>query len=177
MHFYKRIYKIFLSQLVLIIFFVAIFLFIFDIGAVTPPGVSMLPLFKPYEKNLILQWWIKINRYDIVVLYEPNKDDRLLIKRVIGVPGDLLEIHQGFVFVNGVKLPEPYLKNLTQRGVENYILRNGSSRINITPEFYFVMGDNRDNSYDSRNFGPVHEKNIQGKIICIFWPPSSFKIF
>lgn len=177
MYFNKKIYQIFLGYCVLLIFFIAVFQFIFNIGRVTPPGLSMLPLFKSNERHLVLKWWIKITRYDIVVVREPDRDDRLLIKRVIGIPGDTLEIRQGFVFVNGVKLPEPYLKSSKQRGVENYILRSGSSRINIPPKFYFVMGDNRSNSHDSRNFGPVYEKNIQGKIICIFWPLSHFKIF
>lgn len=163
--------------IVAVIFLASLFYFIFDIGSAAPPGLSMAPLFAAHDKYLILRWWTKINRYDIVLVQEPDRDDRLLIKRVVGLPGETLELKKGKLFVNGKPLPEPYIKNTKQRGVENYIIRSGSARITIPEKSYFFLGDNRDNSYDSRYFGPLHEKHIQGKILGIFWPVSHAKIF
>ena len=163
--------------IVALIFFVAVFYSVFDVGSIAPPGLSMLPLFATNDSYLTLKWFTEINRHDVVLVHEPGRDDRLLIKRVVGLPRETLELKQGKVFVNGKLLPEPYIKDWKQRGVENYIMRNGKSSITIPEQSYFFMGDNRDNSYDSRYFGPLHEQHVRGKIIFIFWPLSHFKIF
>ena len=170
---YKKfiIFAIFLFSL-----FYFVFVAVFDIGSAAPPGLSMLPLFASHDTYLTQKLWIKVKRYDIVLVHEPNRDDVLLIKRVIGLPGEALELKKGKIFVNGKLLPEPYIKDWKQRGVENYIMRNGKSSITIPEQSYFFMGDNRDNSYDSRYFGPLHKEHIRGKIICIFWPLSRFQI-
>lgn len=140
MRFNKRIYKNFLGFLVFTIFFTAVFCLFFDMGSVSPPGISMLPLFSSDDSYLTLRWWTRINRYDVVLVHEPGRDDRLLIKRVVGIPGETLELKQGKIFVNGKLLFEPYIKNPKQRGVENYIMRNGSARITIPAESYFFDG-------------------------------------
>ena len=177
MFFKNRQNKIFI---VLGIFLTAVlyFLFsvVFSIGRIAPPGLSMLPLFNINDRYVAVRWWVKIDRFDVVLVREPGRDDRLLIKRIIGLPGETLELKRGKVFVNGILLLEPYIKNLKQMGVENYILRSGKAKIIIPEKSYFFMGDNRDNSYDSRYFGPLHEQHIKGKIICIFWPSSRFQI-
>jgi signal peptidase I len=99
-------------------------------------------------------------RGDIVVLrVRPN--DELLIKRVIGLPGDQVEIRDGKVYVNGQPLEEPYLNQET-RG-------NLAPRV-VPPLHVFVMGDNRRASNDSRSFGPVHLDNIIGKAWLSYWP-------
>lgn len=175
MYFNKKIYTTFLACFVFLIFFIAVFCFVFNPRKIELPGTSMTPLFEPNDWYLTSRWWIKINRFNIVIVHEPDRDDRLLIKRVIGISGETLELKQGKVFVNGKLLIEPHIKNIKQGGVENYIMRDGSFRVTIPEKSYFFMGDNRDNSYDSRNFGPLHEKHVQGKIVAIIWPPSRVK--
>ncbi len=100
-------------------------------------------------------------RGDIVVL-RVRPEDELLIKRVIGLPGDEVAIHDGQVYVNGQPLDEPYLDQET-RG-------NLAARV-VPPLHVFVMGDNRRASNDSRSFGPVHIDNIVGKAWVSYWPP------
>jgi signal peptidase I len=99
-------------------------------------------------------------RGDIVVL-RVRPEDEMLIKRVIGLPGDQVEIRDGRVYVNGQPLDEPYLNQET-RG-------NLAPRV-VPPLHVFVMGDNRRASNDSRSFGPVHIDNIVGKAWLSYWP-------
>lgn len=101
-------------------------------------------------------------RGDIVVLrLEPGEE--LLIKRVIGLPGDEVSVHDGQVYINGQPLDEPYLDQET-RG-------NLAPRV-VPPLHVFVMGDNRRASNDSRSFGPVHLDNIVGRAWFSYWPPN-----
>jgi len=100
------------------------------------------------------------HRGDIVVL-RVRPGDELLIKRIIGLPGDEVEIHDGQVYVNGKALDEPYL-NQNTRG-------NLAARV-VPPLHVFVMGDNRRASNDSRSFGPVHIDNIVGRAWFSYWP-------
>lgn len=97
---------------------------------------------------------------DIVVL-RVKPGDELLIKRIIGLPGDEVAIHDGQVYVNGEALDEPYL-NQNTRG-------NLAPRV-VPPLHVFVMGDNRRASNDSRSFGPVHMDNIVGRAWFSYWP-------
>lgn len=90
-----------------------------------------------------------------------------LVKRVIGTPGDTIDIKDGFVYVNGEKLDEPYLSVPTAAKSLTYPL--------IVPEDnYFCMGDNRTVSYDSRDFGSVPIEKIEGKVFLRFWPINKF---
>ena len=102
-------------------------------------------------------------RGDIVVL-RVRPEDEMLIKRVVGLPGDQVEIRDGRVYVNGQALDEPYLNQET-RG-------NLAPRV-VPPLHVFVMGDNRRASNDSRSFGPVHLDNIVGKAWLSYWPPEA----
>lgn len=101
-------------------------------------------------------------RGDIVVL-RLRPGEELLIKRVIGLPGEEVSVHDGKVYINGTPLDEPYLDQET-RG-------NLAPRV-VPPLHAFVMGDNRRASNDSRSFGPVHLDNIVGRAWFSYWPPS-----
>lgn len=101
-------------------------------------------------------------RGDIVILHHPvTGQERDLVKRVIGVPGDILRIRQGVVYINGRELIEPYVKEPWRGDLPEVRIPAGS---------YFVMGDNRNNSLDSRVFGPVREELIVGKAMASWWP-------
>ncbi len=101
-------------------------------------------------------------RGDIVVFRDPHDRGRKLIKRIVGLPGEILEIRSGQVFVNGRRLEEPYLAD---PGLSS------QPPIPIPDDSYYVLGDNRSNSSDSRNWGVLPESEIVGKAWLSYWPP------
>ena len=100
-------------------------------------------------------------RGDIVILHPRQRDQRDLVKRIIGVPGDVLEIRNGTVYIDGRALIEPYV---------NGSWRGDLQPVQIPSHEYFVMGDNRNESLDSRSFGLVQEDDIIGKAMASWWP-------
>jgi signal peptidase I len=100
-------------------------------------------------------------RGDVVVIHLRSQSDELLIKRVIGLPGDVVEIRDGLVFVNGLALAEPYVAGET----------NGAyGPATVPPLNIFVLGDNRNFSNDSRSFGTVPLKDVVGRAWFSYWP-------
>jgi signal peptidase I len=104
-------------------------------------------------------------RGDIVVFRDPRSDGRKLIKRVIGLPGETVEIRSGQVFINGQLLDEPYIAS---QG------RYTQQSTSVPEDEFFVLGDNRNNSSDSHNWGPLPSENIVGKAWLSYWPPASW---
>ena len=106
---------------------------------------------------------LKITSEDLFLRFSPEMRDNRLIKRVIGVPGDILEIKNGDVYINYLQLDERYIKGITfpYRTVEKTTIPEGK---------VFVMGDNRENSNDSRSFGLVELNSIEGKASFRYWP-------
>ena len=100
---------------------------------------------------------------DVIVFHLPDDANRDLVKRVIGVPGDIVGIVNGVVYVNGLPLQEPYI---THRGTGNF------SPLLIRPGHYFVLGDNRTASSDSRLFGQIPQDTIVGEAWFSYWPLS-----
>jgi len=146
----------------------AIMIVIFLYQPVKVEGTSMLPELKDQERifvNKFVYRFGKISRRDIVVFWYPRDPTKSFIKRIIGLPGDTIEIRKGVVYVNGEPLDEPYilpmymdLKSMDPRTVEY--------------GYYFVMGDDRKFSSDSRVWGLVPEKYIYGKAVFRYWPVS-----
>lgn len=118
--------------------------------------------------NRVVYWYSTPRRGDIIILLDPMGSDDDFVKRVIGEPGDTIAIKQGEVFVNGEKVEEPYLSQ--DRSPETL------GPLRIPKESYFVMGDNRSVSSDSRRFGPVKRENILGKVVVVWWPPAHTQI-
>jgi len=118
------------------------------------------------EKISYNHWWHVRGpqRGDVVVL-RLDANSELLIKRVIGLPGDRAEIRNGQVFINGVSLVEPYL---TQPTYGDY------GPIDVPPLHLFVLGDNRGFSNDSRTFGPISLDNVVGRAWFSYWPPGQW---
>ena len=108
-------------------------------------------------------------RGDIIV-FNPPDDDKPYIKRVVGLPGDVIEFSQGFVILNGQQLTEPYI----QDGITRCPGGICDEPITIPEGHVFVLGDNRRNSEDSRYFGPITIGSIIGKATLVYWPISAF---
>jgi signal peptidase I len=109
---------------------------------------------------------------DVVVFEAPGSqpDDPPLIKRLIGMPGDTVELRNQQVYVNGEALNEPYILEMCSLSM----CRDGAWELG--PNEYFFMGDNRNNSRDSRRFGPVTREHVVGEALLRYWPPSEWGI-
>jgi signal peptidase I len=107
-------------------------------------------------------------RGDIIVFHYPDAPEMDLIKRVIGLPGDVVSIDEGHVFVNETALEEPYIREPCDR------FECPDAEWTVGSNQYFVMGDNRNESRDSRSFGVVDETYIVGQALLRYWPPEDF---
>jgi len=122
----------------------------------------------PYFRNLVLPVGTP-RRGDVVVFIYPQDEDKDFIKRVVGVAGDVVEVHDKKVLVNGVPAYDPFANydpNEQGRMVDR---RDNFGPFTVPPNYIFVMGDNRDHSYDSRFWGPVALDKVKGKAFLIYW--------
>jgi signal peptidase I len=129
---------------------------------------SMLPNFQAGERvvvNKAVYWFREPRRGDVVIINAPNGDEPNWIKRIIGLPGDTVEIVHGVTYVNGLALNEPYVVNSF-----TYSL----AKRTLAPDNYFFLGDNRDVSNDSSKGWLITHKDIIGKAWLISWPPSEW---
>src|SRR5471030_1704539 len=117
-----------------------------------------------------------IKRRDVIVFKYPEEPDRDFIKRVIGLPGETVELRQKKVYINGQPLDEPYVHFLQPPGtatdlheITSFDLRERYGPVTVPPNQYFVMGDNRDNSQDSRYWCFLPRDYIKGKALVIYW--------
>lgn len=147
---------------------IALLVGVFIIQPVKVEGYSMLPYLHDGERilvnKLIYYDLPRLERGDIVVFWFPDDPSKSYIKRIIGLPGETVEVREGRVLVNGQELQEPYLDpqlNLARVNHPPVVVRNN---------YFFVMGDNRDHSSDSRYWGMVPKKYIYGEALLRFWP-------
>ncbi len=155
--------------------FSIVYLFLFRPSVVQ--GASMQPNLHTGERLIAEKFsydFGQVERGDIVVLTSPQRADIDLVKRVIGLSGEDIKIEGGQIFINGQALDEPYVNTPTSVTVGNFLREGEDFQIPIGE--YFVLGDNRDNSSDSRTFGPVSRSNIQGKVVFRYWPYNEFGI-
>ncbi len=160
------------------IFLIVVVFILFGVFFVQPvvvEGTSMLPELHDGERLLVNKLvyykfqsvsWGHIERGDIVVFWFPNDPDKSYVKRVIGLPGETVEIRSGKVLINGQELNEDYLNTEYNQTLPSWPAKK------VEEHHYFVMGDNRDNSSDSRYWGLVPEKYIYGKAFFRYWKPS-----
>jgi signal peptidase I len=133
-------------------------------------GNSMAPLLSDHELifiNRLVYHLESVQRRDVVVFWYPQDPTKSFIKRIVALPGETVEIRQGLVYIDGVWLPELYVpsqfEDLSDLGP-----------VRVPSECYFVMGDHRNSSNDSRFFGPVAGRSIYGRAIFAFWPVDHF---
>jgi signal peptidase I len=143
-------------------FFIITFLY----QPVKVEGTSMLPRLEDKDRifiNKFVYHFERISRGDVVVFYYPRDPQKSYIKRVIALPGDDLRVENGKVYVNGERIAEPYVPGRYQDA------RSFPETV-IPPYEYFMMGDHRSISSDSRDFGPVDRNLIYGKAAFVYWP-------
>ena len=157
----------FLIQLIIILALVFGFLRPFVMEAFWIPSGSMIPTLEIGDRvfvNKFIYRFTEPERGDIIVFESVDNGEVDLIKRVVGVPGDTIAVRGGKLFVNGKPQKEPY----TNKRLPD---RSSFTKTTVPKNHVFVMGDNRGNSADSRVFGPLPEKNIEGEAFLRFWPP------
>jgi len=145
---------------------ISAFIILFLYQPVRVEGTSMLPVLEDQDRlfiNKIAYRVGEVHAGDVVVFQYPRDHAKSYIKRVIALPGDRIRIDQGQVVVNGKLLMEPYLQG-------RFADDRSQSEMVLPPGEYFVMGDHRSISSDSRDFGPVDRGLIYGKAVFVYWP-------
>ncbi len=145
---------------------VSIIIILFLYQPVRVEGTSMVPQLQDQDRLFInkLAYHVgQVKHGDVVVFHYPRDITKSYIKRVIAIPGDRLRIDHGRVYVNGRLLPEPYVP-------ARFSDERSQPEMLIPPGEYFVMGDHRSISSDSRDFGPVDRNLIYGKASFVYWP-------
>ncbi len=146
----------------------AILIVVFVIQPVKVEGTSMQPHLSDQERifvNKFVYHFTDIERGDVVVFWYPKEPSKSFIKRVIGLPGEQLEVRSGIVYVNGEEVNEPYVRS-------EFFDYHSYGPVTVPPQTFFVMGDHRNSSNDSRHWGAVPRENIFGKAIFRYWPMS-----
>jgi signal peptidase I len=148
----------------------ALVIIVFLYQPVKVEGTSMAPLLSDQERIFINKFVYRfepIERGDVVVFWYPLDRTKSFIKRVVGLPGEVVEIRQGIVYVDGAPLAEPYVppqyEDLSDFGPQR-----------VPRDCYFVMGDHRISSNDSRVFGAVPSRFIYGRAVFAYWPVDHF---
>ena len=145
---------------------VSILIITFLYQPVRVEGTSMLPRLEDHDRLFINKFVYRISsvhRDDVVVFHYPRDPEKSYIKRVIGLPGDRIFIDRGRVYLNGRLLREPYVP-------EEYRDTRSMAETIVPEDAYFMMGDHRSISSDSREFGPVDRELIYGKAVFVYWP-------
>ncbi|MDP1421023.1 signal peptidase I [Peribacillus simplex] len=146
-------------------------------------GESMMPTLQDHERIVLTKFGTNIDnidRFDIVVFHATVDKD--YIKRVIGLPGDHIEYKDDTLYINGKAYEEPYLdkyKNQMAAGVpltESFKLEDITGSMTVPEDQLFLMGDNRQNSLDSREIGTISVDEIVGKANLVYWPINEIKI-
>ncbi len=148
----------------------ALVIIVFLYQPVKVEGTSMAPLLSDQERIFINKFVYRfepIQRGDVVVFWYPLDRSKSFIKRVVGLPGERVEIRQGAVYVDGKIVPEPYVP-------PQYEDLSDFGPVTVRKDSYFVMGDHRISSNDSRVFGSVESRFIYGRAVFAYWPVDHF---
>ena len=172
----KRLGAFFLDILEVVVFAIAIFLFVYLL--VLQPhkikGDSMQPNFPNGEYLLtdkVSYRFGEVERGDVVVFEPPGSEGEEYIKRIIGLPGEEISVKGGKVYINGSLLDESYISDSLQTSGGSFL--NENATVDVPSDYYFVLGDNRVASSDSRMWGFVEKDKITGRAWLVYWPPPS----
>lgn len=145
-------------------------------------GESMMPTIEEGNRLIVNKIGVEIRspeRFDLIVFHASTDED--YIKRIIGLPGDTIEYDDDQLYVNGKAIKEPYLNDFKTDLVdgqltENFTLLEKTGHSTVPKNHYFVLGDNRRHSYDSRHIGFIRENEIVGVVNLRYWPIDSIQI-
>ena len=157
---------------IIISFAIAAIVIVFLYQPVKVEGTSMMPRLVDQQRifvNKFVYRFEEIQRGDIIVFRFPLDSSKSYIKRVVGLPGDVVEIARGKLIINGDHIPEPYV-------LEQYSDRRSHPSVRVDPGHYYVLGDRRNTSNDSRTWGTVERSSIIGKAVFAYWPPARFGV-
>lgn len=161
---------------IFLIIVVFILMGVFFVQPVVVDGSSMVPQLHDGERLLVNKFiyydiksvsWGHLERGDIVVFWYPDDPSKSYVKRLIGLPGETVEVREGKVFIDDVELIETYLDREHSNSQPTF------PAVEVKKHSYYVMGDNRDNSADSRYWGLVPEKYIYGRAFFRYWKPQN----
>lgn len=176
----RRIYSILIDLIETLVIagaiFVVIYAFLFRPFQVN--GDSMYPNYHNGEyilTNLISLRVSKLDRGDVIVFQSPTDKEKDFIKRIIGVPGDKVMVKEGDVYLNGSKLDESSYLASTVKTYGGAFLSDGLEKT-VTENSYFVLGDNRSASSDSREWGLVPHEKMIGKSFFVYWPVNQARV-
>src|SRR5947209_2024595 len=158
------------SRDLLIAIGLALVIIVFLYQPVKVEGTSMAPLLSDQERIFINKFVYRfepIERGDVVVFWYPLDHTKSFIKRVVGLPGETVEIHHGILYVNGKAIPEPYVP-------AQYADVSDFGPVRVPRDDFFVLGGHRISSNDSRVFGPVATRYIYGRAVFAYWPVDHF---
>jgi signal peptidase I len=145
---------------------ISIFIIVFLYQPVKVEGTSMMPGLADQERIFINKYAYRlgaVERGDVVVFRYPGDPSKNYIKRIVGMPGDRIEIVRGAVLVNGTRFEEPYVP-------KSFRDDRSMTEVTVPAGSYFVLGDHRNLSSDSRDFGTVERDAIFGKAVFAYWP-------
>jgi signal peptidase I len=151
---------------------VAALIIVFLYQPVKVEGTSMAPELTDQERifvNKFVYRFGEIQRGDVVVFWYPLDPSKSYIKRVIGLPGEVVRITSGKVLVDGRELSEPYV-------IPAYLDHQSYPVVRVEPGHYYVLGDHRNSSNDSRTWGTVAREYIYGKAVLVYWPVEKFQL-
>ncbi|MBI4601081.1 MAG: signal peptidase I [Planctomycetes bacterium] len=134
-------------------------------------GKSMETTFLNGQRVVVLKSFYEVGRGDIVVFASSEDPTKDLIKRVVGLPGERVSIRGGRVYINGEPLDEDYARHDARD------LRDGPVESRVKRGYYYVLGDNRPDSHDSRYFGAIPASSVKGKVVARWWPFSEMRAF
>ncbi|MDR0858751.1 MAG: signal peptidase I [Oscillospiraceae bacterium] len=160
-------------QSIVVAWVVCLLVFVFGVRQIGVDGRSMVPTLHHEDRIIVSNVLFEPSPGDIVVLTNKEFMTKPIVKRVIAVGGDTVDIDYdaGFVIINGTPIEEPYInERMSPRlsGVE--------FPLTVPEDYIFVMGDNRNNSSDGRVFGPVDKREVLGKVYVVAWPFANWKV-
>lgn len=163
-----------LFGIALILVFLRLYIFI----PTEVTGISMYPTLNPNDR-VVMSTVSSINRFDIIVFTDPM--NKTVVKRVIGLPGDSVRYEQDNLYINNKIVKEPFLKRSEISGepglwTSNFTMINDNEN-KVPEDHYFLMGDNRRYSYDSRFYGSISREEVLGKVVMMYYPSDKINFF
>lgn len=163
-----------LFGIALILVFLRLYIFI----PTEVTGISMYPTLNPNDR-VVMSTVSSINRFDIIVFTDPM--NKTVVKRVIGLPGDSVRYEQDNLYINNKIVKEPFLKRSEISGepglwTSNFTMINDNEN-KVPEDHYFLMGDNRRYSYDSRFYGSISREEVLGKVVMMYYSSDKINFF